>query len=63
MSLLRTGIGENESKALWATVIAAILFSGSLDDETAQRIGEAQRGFYPKPPGMEQVEALKASRP
>ena len=54
------GIGENESKVLWVVLLSALLFSGSLDDETAQKIGEAQRGFYPKPPGMEQVEALKA---
>ena len=30
----------------------ALVFGGALDDETAQRIGEAQRSFYPKPPGL-----------
>ena len=30
----------------------ALVFGGGLDEETAQKIGEAQRGFYPKPPGL-----------
>jgi hypothetical protein len=54
------GIGENESKLIWGAVFAALIFGGALDDETAQKIGAAQREFYPKPPGMEQADALKA---
>ena len=54
------GIGENESIVIWGIVAAALVFGGGLDEETAQKIGEAQRGFYPKPPGLEQAEAVKA---
>jgi hypothetical protein len=46
------GIGENESYVIWGIVLAALAFGGALDDETAQKIGEAQRSFYPKPPGL-----------
>ena len=46
------GIGEKESVVIWVLVAAALVFGGALDDETAQKIGEAQRGFYPKPPGL-----------
>lgn len=56
------GIGENESKVIWALLAAALISGGALDDETAQKIGEAQRGFYPSPPGIEQVEAIKSKR-
>ena len=46
------GIGESESVIIWGLVLAALVFGGALDDETAQKIGEAQRSFYPKPPGL-----------
>jgi len=46
------GIGEKESVVIWLLVAAALVFGGGLDEETAQKIGEAQRGFYPKPPGF-----------
>ena len=54
------GIGENESKAIWGVVLAAIVFGGALDEDAAQKIGAAQRSFYPKPVGYEKVEAIKA---
>ena len=53
------GIGENESKVIWAVVIGALVFGGGLDDETAQKIGAAQRSFYPQPPGYEEAAAAR----
>ena len=53
------GIGENESKVIWAVVIGALVFGGGLDDETAQKIGAAQRSFYPQPPGYEEADAAR----
>jgi len=56
------GIGDNESKVIWGVVAAALVFGGGLDDETAKKIGEAQRGFYPKPPGLDEAYKLKAAK-
>lgn len=53
------GIGEKESVVIWGVVAAFLVFGGSIDEETAQRIGEAQRSIYPKPPGLEKAAALK----
>ena len=50
------------AEVIWALLAAALISGGALDDETAQKIGEAQRGFYPSPPGIEQVEAIKSKR-
>ena len=50
------------AEALFAVLAAALVLGGGLDDETAQRIGEAQRGVYPSPPGLEQANAIKAKR-
>ena len=44
---------------IWALVGAALVFGGGLDDETAQKIGEAQRSFYPQPPGYAEAAASK----
>ena len=56
------GIGENESKVIWALVLSALVLGGGLDDETAKKIGDAQRSFYPKPPGLEEATARKAAK-
>jgi len=53
------GIGENESIVIWGVVAAALVFGGALDDETAKKIGAAQRSFYPSPPGLDEVSARK----
>lgn len=53
---------DNESKVIWGVVAAALVFGGGLDDETAKKIGEAQRGFYPKPPGLDEAYKLKAAK-
>jgi len=50
------------AEVIWALLAAALISGGALDDEMAQKIGEAQRGFYPSPPGIEQVEAIKSKR-
>ena len=50
------------AEALFALLAAALISGGALDEDTAQKIGEAQRGFYPSPPGIEQAEAIKAKR-
>ena len=52
----------NLAEALFALLAAALISGGALDEDTAQKIGEAQRGFYPSPPGIEQAEAIKAKR-
>ena len=54
------GIGETESIVIWAVVGAALVFGGALDDETAKKIGDAQRSFYPQPPGFDEAVKLKA---
>ena len=43
------GIGRNESIVLWAVVALALTFGGSLDKDSAARIGDAQRSIYRKP--------------
>ena len=55
-------ISSTLAEVIWALLAAALISGGALDDETAQKIGEAQRGFYPSPPGIEQVEAIKSKR-
>lgn len=54
------GIGEKESVVIWGVVALALVLGGSLSEEQAQKIGEAQRSLYPKPPGLEKAEALRA---
>ena len=54
------GIGKNESIVIYAIVALALTFGGAINEETAQKIREAQQSFLPKPPGYEKALKLKS---
>jgi len=56
------GIGENESKVLYAILFAALVLGGNIDEERAAELRAAESKLLPKPPGMDQARAIRGGK-